>query len=219
MRTAISIPLVLSMFTLGLSRSVAQAFEPSGPSAHGLVLRLALVTPPEAPDSAQLRGCLAHSPKAACVPMVATVTNQGTQTILEWSMSCSSPAGIEIKLPEGNWEPFPQGELPICTRNVLEVKALAPGESAVMRFRMADLSLDTEFPPDDAFIHLNKGYKLLAGTDPVVIRAVVHVAGCVSTKDVHEKDSLDAFSARSLCLGGAQPDEQFVVIRSNPLQL
>jgi hypothetical protein len=205
--------------------------EPHGKSSveaveadHGLVLILAQdVTShatPEAPDSDDLKACLANHPPLACLPISLTIQNQGKDTILSWSSSCGHRyIGFEALTADGAWEAIPKGDVLVCSQNILALQIIAPGESAVLRFRLADawLELDTTLPPEDEQLHSNRGFVLLDSTSPHTIRAKWNIHGCIASDKLNPGSHPEAAHAFRLCETQSSP--QFAALQSNALKL
>lgn len=179
------------------------------------------------PGQDSLKSCLHRHPLLACFPLTLVLRNEGTDTVLSWTKSCPGvDAWFEIQNREGAWQPFPHGEPAPCTRNALGVQALAPGESYELHLRLADprLNLDTELPliRDDYrrgwIKSWGAGYLLLAGQGPHVLRARWNITGCVrAQKEVPQP--LNPLAGRSLCLGSKEPEQNFILLQSNELEL
>jgi hypothetical protein len=211
--------------SLGFAQNVdASSHRSQKPVAtdRGLVMTLAedLSEPPDSPD---LKACMAGHPPLACVMLTITIRNEGVDTILTWTASCGNGGlGFELQESDGSWEPFPlsYADLPICSRNVLEVQKLAPGESRVLRIRLADssLSLDTAFDPPDGRMHPHHpGRAFLVAPGRHTIRAVRNLAGCVASSRLKAGDALNSFDAQSLCVTGVL--QQFLSLQSNELNV
>ena len=196
----------------------------TGP-ASGLVLTLSRVDSSANSDSATLQVCLKNHPALACIPLRYTMKNEGKKTILHWYSSCAGDEpGFEVRKDDGSWAQLVRntGEVPLCSRNMLEVQALRPGQSVIGTVRLGDaaLNLDTAFPPDDGFIHTNKGYLLLAGPGPRTIRARWALLGCVASDALKPGDTLNPFAPGAQCLDGTSPDPlQPWLLQSNELRL
>lgn len=190
-------------------------------ATRGLVLTLTRDQTTESSDSPALKSCLEHHPSLACIPLAVALKNEGEQTVLLLFSSCDGGVpGIEIQMPNGDWEAFPHEPI-VCTRNVLVLRSLAHGESYVLHFRLGDplMSLDTTFPPDDGLIHLHDQYRsLLGGTGPRAIRAYWNFDGCIASEKFKSDVGVDPY-APGLCSEGTDPIPQFAVVRSNELIL
>jgi hypothetical protein len=224
-RTLVAISVVMG--TLGVAQNDVPPSPESkdpAPADHGLLLLLSQAQTPEPSDSSALKTCLNNHPPLACVLLTITVENARTETILRWSMSCGAGGvGFDLKKFDGSWEPFANGgDLPICTRNVLDVQRLSPGESYVQHIRLADpFYTDTAFPPpDEGLIHpRHQGYAFLTAPGPHIIRARWYVDGCVASEKLKAGGLLEPFTARSMCVPGTEVKQQFIVLRSNELNL
>jgi hypothetical protein len=197
--------------------------ENPAPADHGLSLILSQSQTSEPSDSGALKTCLADHPPLACVLLTITVENKGRETVLRWTTSCGADASIDLKNSDGSWEaPSNYSDLPICSRNVLNVQKLSPGESYVKHIRLADFySTSTAFPPpDDEFLHPHhQGFEFLMAPGPHIIRARWSIDGCVASGKLEPGGVLEPFSARSLCVAGGEPKQLFIVLQSNELNL
>jgi hypothetical protein len=194
------------------------------PADHGLLLILSQDKALEPSESTAHKTCLSNHPPLACALLTITVKNEGTETVLRWSMSCGDLGiGFDLKKSDGGWEPFTMGgDLPICSRNMLEVRKLSPGDSYVQHIRLADrFYTGTAFPPpDDGLIHPHhQGYEFLTAPGPHTIRARWYVDGCVASDKLTPGGVLEAFAARSLCVAGTEVKQQFIVLQSDGLTL
>jgi hypothetical protein len=194
------------------------------PADHGLLLILSQDQTLEPSESTALKTCRSNHPPLACALLTITVKNEGTETVLRWTMSCSDVGiGFDLKASDGSWEPFTMGDdLPLSSRNILEVQKLSPGDSYVKHIRLADrFYTGTAFPPpDDALIHpRHQGYEFLTAPGPHIIRARWYVDGCVASDKLKPGGVLEAFAARSLCVAGTEVKQQFIVLQSDELTL
>jgi hypothetical protein len=233
---------VVSAFTIGCAvaepppATASALAEGVAARNHGLVLLFTRDKTTEPPESVALRTCLADHPRLACIPLTLTIKNEGGETVLRSYLSCSDRSiGIDLLMPNGNWQPFPGNEgfvypgpgtaftlmEPVCGANGLVLEGYRPGESRVFHMRLADPSLwlDTAFPAPPVPGHPpnhEKGYAILTGPSPVVIRARMSIAGCIASNQLKRDDVLDL---RSLCTKGSEVKERFVALQSNELQL
>ncbi len=192
-------------------------------SALDLNLVLRLVRNQDEPnDSDAKKACLAEHPPISCDLLTVTLKNEGTKMILSWHTSCDEGIDFDIVSEDGDWEQFPRGGIMICSRNVLFVRKLLPGESYVRHLRLADpsLGLNTSAPPsdDDGFIHARgRGYTLLKGHEPLTIRARWRANACIASDAIKPDSDLNPFAGGALCAGGKEPHS--VVLTSEALQL
>jgi hypothetical protein len=196
--------------------------ENPAPADHGLSLILSQSQTSEPSDSGALKTCLADHPPLACVLLTITVENKGRETVLRWTTSCGADASFDLKKSDDSWAASTYSDLPICSRNVLNVQRLSPGKSYVEHIRLADsYYTSTAFPPpDDKFLHPHhQGFEFLMAPGPHIIRARWYVDGCIASGKREPGDALEPFSARSLCVAGSEPKQLFIVLQSNELNL
>ncbi len=225
-RLFIAFAVVLLMAnTAAAQRDSGSPTNASAPDRGGLVIHLAK-SPDEAVDSDAKKTCLADHPPASCELLTVTLKNEGSQAILSWHTTCQVGIGFDVATADG-WKPFPSGtsvgEIPICARNVLFVRRLLPGQSYVQHLRLADpsLGLNTTAPPsdDDGALHVRgKGYALLMGNEPLVIRARWHMNNvCLASDAVKSDSDLNPFAGRLLCARGMDPHP--TILTSEALRL
>ncbi len=234
-----NLPLILTfclIVAVSVSAQVSGSHQRTLSSTHGLKLilqrdplpnALGKNTSPQDPE----RECLANHPLLACTPLAIVLKNEGTDTILRWFSSCPSngvDVRIEIQNGDRGWQIFPQGELIVCSRNVLGVQSIAPGKSYEYRLRLADpgLQLDTELPNalndyhQSLLTNTRRGYALLTGQGSPVIRAVWKITGCIAAQTQRgSAQELDPFVTQSLCVESNQQEQGFILLQSNELKL
>jgi hypothetical protein len=198
------------------------------PSTHGLKLVFKQVSDGNLLEQVSYKTCVRTHPPLACMPLTLALRNEGTETVLRWTSTCSSDYWFEIANDDGSWRRFPR-QLPLCARNMLYVQRITPGQSYELHFKLSDptLLLDTQFPIDqgsyrDAWITSTPGSTLLTGQRSPKIRVVYFVDGCVAAQKDIEKgigQTMDPFDGESLCFGGKKPEQDFIRLESNELEL
>jgi len=220
-RVAVSLIAMVSVCALAQAAGTADNAQRAAAS-HGLTLTLTRDQTTESLETATPKNCLKDHPMRACIPLRYSLKNEGKESIIRWYSSCMDDfRSFEVQKADGSWEELNR-EFPICTRNVLEVQTLAPGDSISGTFRLADsyLGLDTSFPPDDGLLHMNRGYLLLAGPGTRTIRVRWSLQACVASDKLQPGVAPEPFSASRFCVGGVPPDtSQPWVILSNELEL
>lgn len=197
-------------------------------STHGLKLVLQQVSDRNLLEQDSYKSCVRTHPPLACMPMTLALRNEGTETVLRWASTCSSDYWVEIANDDGSWQRFPQ-QLPLCARNILFVQRILPGQNIELHFKLSDptLLLDTEFPNAqgsyrDSWITPTPGFTLLTGQRSPTIRVVWIIDGCVAAQKDLEKglgQTMNPFDGESLCLGGKKPEQNFIRLQSNELEL
>lgn len=170
-------------------------------------------------QSAEFQSCLQKFPKVACTPLVATLKNEGKQTIVRFFTSCPGDfPGVRLKMPNGHWGSIP-AELQICNRNMLEMQRLDPGQTYAVRFRLADpvLAYNLEYPPDDGLVHAGDQYIDLL-REGAEIQAQWSISGCVASKNLKWQGIVGQLAGmKEPCSGGKNPQRFTKVIYSNDL--
>ncbi len=159
---------------------------------HGLVLMIAHDSRPDPIGPGEMRKCLAKHPPLACVGFTVTLDNNGNETILFPWVSCPpQDPDVEYKAADGTWKSFPNRPVFICTATFAGLGLIHPGKGSPMWKRLAYMHLDTGLPdaadssPDP--LH-PRGYTLLMGPVPLVIRLREKIGNCVVKPGVEEKD-------------------------------
>jgi hypothetical protein len=220
---------ILALTIVAHHRGIYAYHPAEQPSAnHGLLLTLSRDPTFESEDSDARRDCLGHYPGAACVVLIISLKNEGKETILSFSSSCGEQWRVWFDLlnADGSWQPFPKSkdfrDLPVCTRNVAIARVLSPGESEVRHMRLADdpaLRLDSAVRSGGERAPVNSGYNFLVGPGPRTIRAHWAINACIASDKVKPGTDINPLGAGSLCSPGTKPEEHFVDLQSNQLDL
>lgn len=158
-------------------------------------------------DSMDQKNCLDHYLRLACVLLTLTLKNTGTVTILSFSTSCDKRVWFDLMKSDGSWEPFPVSDnfldRPVCSRNVLIVQILSPGDTEVWHIRLADLGMKLD---------------ALASSGSHTIRARSTISGCVVSDKAKPEKPLNPLTAHSMCVAG-KIVQQFAILHSTSLDL
>lgn len=196
-----------------------------GPAADKplLVLKLEIDSAPNSTEQDKTKSCLEKYPQLACVPLIATITNESKKPILRWFNTCGGDLkslAISIQRPDGEWQLLQHFLFP-CTRSFVVVYTILPGETVKRAFRLADF-VDLEVH-DDGWIHASDGYRTILASGPKVIRATWRIFGCVANKPYDGMFPPSPKYGVLPCIEEAQPYAQpykeFVSTYSNELVL
>jgi hypothetical protein len=188
---------------------------------RGLMLSLALDTSPTKPPlvgtgtAGVMNPCLLWNPLLACIPLVLTLSNRGTQAIRIGMMTCGrSQFSFEFPNKNGTWRELPPDPLKAsgCLWTRMEWHTIPPGQGYTVDVKIADQYwLETQS---------------LRNAEERPVRVEWKVCGCPAaiTPAPHSNSALpppgvNLLLWRAQCKPGTTPQKSYAQLVSNPIVL